>query len=229
MIASAMVLLIALQQAGDRVEAVYSADKWTLDYPVAIEPQVSEYYDCLRAGSYTIGAGRSFEVQYREDDLPRCSDKGVRLQAEANAVLARRSQSAAMSAEEVAVLFENIRALHLARGASIDEATRTRLVTEPEYRQVRLETTRGESGGVPAARCVDRIHALTQERSAFMSDNADSIAALHAQDSYSDEDRRALLTYQGQLQRYNSLITIEQRGCAAARQRELADFDNAQD
>ncbi|ABC64645.1 hypothetical protein [Erythrobacter litoralis] len=225
-IASAVALLVALQQASDKVEAVYSDEDWTLDYPFVIEPYVGEYYDCLRAGSYTIGEGRTFAAQYREDDLPRCADKGVRLEAEANAVLAGRDSSDAMTPQDVAALFDQIRALHVARGASIDSATRARLVTEPEYRQVRRQAAVASED---TARCVARIDALSQERSAFMADNSDRIEAVHAQDSYSEDDQRELFAYQRQLQRFNSLIVIEQRRCAAAGQRELADFDNAQD
>lgn len=225
MIATAVAFVMVAQQAGNAVLAIYPEDptSWTLDYPVRIEPYVSGYYDCLRSGSYTIGGDRTFAEQYGQD-IPRCARKAVTLEAEANAALAASGGADATPPDEVAMIFERARRIHLARGGSLDLAVRTRLSTRPEYARVRELA----ADGVEDTACVDRLQTLVDQRASYMQAEELRIEALMAQKQYTPADQQALARYQGQLQRYNDLISIEQRSCIAAREQELAEFDKTQ-
>lgn len=225
MIATALAFVMLAQQSGNSVLAVYPDDPttWSLDYPVRIEPYVSEYYNCLRSGSYTIGDDTSFADQYRKD-IPRCAKKAVSLEAEANAALAASGGTDATPPDEVAQIFERARRIHVARGGSLDLAVRTRLSTLPEYARVR-ETA---ADGIDDASCVARLETLVDQRTSYMEAEELRIEAMLAQEKYSADDQQALARYQAQLQRYNNLISVEQRGCSAARQQELEEFDNSQ-
>lgn len=225
MIATALAFVLFAQQSGNSVLAVYPDDptSWTLDYPVRIEPYVGEYYDCLRGGSYFIGDKATFESQYQKD-IPRCAKKAVTLEAEANAALAASGGADATPPDEVAMVFERARRIHVARGGSLDLAIRTRLSTLPQYARVR-ETA---ADGLDDQGCVARLNTLVDQRAAYMKAEELRIEALMAQEKYTSEDQQTLARYQAQLQRYNDLVAIEQRGCAAARQRELAEFDQTQ-
>lgn len=222
---AAMAIVLVAQQAGASILAVYPDDPttWSLEYPTRIGPYVTDYYDCLRSGSYVIGSGETFETQYRQD-IPRCAEKGTKLEAEANAALAEKGADATPPSE-VALIFERARRIHIARGQSLDITIRSRLITEPAYGQVRDRIADGVTPAVDT-QCIGRIDSLVAQRQAYMDAEELRVEALVAKDEYSTDDQREIGTYQNQLQRYNSLIMIEQRRCPAAGEQEIADFDN---
>lgn len=224
---TAMALVTMLQLASDKTEAVYSpTPDWSLEYPIRIEPYVQGYYECLKSGSYVIGDGRRFEEQYT-DDIARCADKGMALEKEANSSLEGRKSGKDTPPAEVAAIFEKVRMIHLARGRSLDSATRSSLTSKPEYQAVMQRAVARD--GEEAARCVARLKSLVAERDSFMAEEEASIADLYANSEYSESDKQALRDYQGRLQRLNNLIMIEQRRCPQAGEQEIADANNAQD
>ncbi|WP_284123942.1 hypothetical protein [Parerythrobacter aestuarii] len=212
MIATAMALFLVAQQANESVLAVYPDDptSWTLDYPVRIEPQVSEYYNCLRGGSYTIGDDVSFETQYR-NDIPRCAKRGDKLEAEANAVLARNDSSEATPPDEVAQIFERARRIHVARGQSLDLAVRTRLASA--------------TANVQDTACLAGVQTLIDQRASYMQAEQLRIEALVGKQRYTDEEQQVLARYRGQLAEYNTLISNQRDRCRANPAPQPAAFD----
>ncbi|MHA6332335.1 hypothetical protein ACXYL9_01525 [Qipengyuania sp. CAU 1752] len=232
MITSALVAMLLIQQASSSVEAVYPDDPttWTLEYPVRIQPYVADYYDCLRSGSYVIGGGASFAAQYRQD-VPRCAKKRTQFEAEANAALAKTGEDAATPPTAVAGIFERAQRIHVARGQSLDLAVGTRLSSQPEYGTVRSRVAVSVTGEAP--RCIARLQSLVDQRRVYMEAEELKAEAIYAKTDYTSQDQRDMGRYQNQLQRYNSLIQLEQRQCPEAGEQEITNFDrdssNAQD
>lgn len=223
MIATALAFIVVAQQAGDTVLAIYPEDPttWTLDYPVRIEPYVSEYYNCLRGGSYAIGNDVSFGSQY-EKDIPRCAKKAQSLEAEANSVLAASGGADATPPSEVAYIFDRARRIHIARGKSLDLSVRTRLANSSGYS---LDGS-----------CAAGVQTLIDQRASYMQAEELRIEALVGKSDQTPEEQAALARYRDQLNRYNELITLERSECAAANEREAqqkslesAQQTNAQD
>ena len=222
MIATALAFVVVAQQAGDTVLAIYPEDPttWTLDYPVRIEPYVSEYYNCLRGGSYAIGNDISFGSQY--ENIPRCAKKAVALEAEANAALAASGGAEATPPSEVAYIFDRARRIHIARGKSLDLSVRTRLANSAGYS---LDGS-----------CAAGVQTLIDQRASYMQAEELRIEALVGKSDQTPEEQAALARYRDQLNRYNELITLERSECAAANEREAqqkslesAQQTNAQD
>lgn len=203
MITTALAFVALAQQAGTSVVAVYPDDptSWSLDYPVRIEPYVSEYYNCLRGGSYSIGDDVTFESQYRKD-LPRCASAATRLEAEANKALRESGGADATPPAEVALVFERARRIHIARGQSLDLVVRTGLAKSAGY--------------APDARCAADVQTLVDQRASYMDAEALRIEALTGQQRHTAEEQATLDRYRTQLQRYNELISLERGRCAAA-------------
>lgn len=206
---SAAALMLVAQQSGAAVLAEYPDDpeSWTLEYPNAIGGFVEDYYNCLRSGEYVIGDGRGFEAQYRED-IPRCGKLAAEMEASANARLAEKGAAAATTREDVAVIFETARRIHVARGRSLDETIRTRLAADLRYQQMRAADT--------DRACIARIEALRARRGAYSDEHRARVAAVHGKDEYTDGDRRAIAEYQGTLGQYTARIEAELRTCPAA-------------
>lgn len=206
---SAVALVLVAQQSGAAVVADYPDDpeSWSLEYPNAIGGFVEDYYNCLRSGEYVIGDGRGFEAQYRED-IPRCGTLAAEMEASANARLAAKDQADGATRAEVAAIFESARRIHVARGRSLDATIRTRLAADLQYQQMRAADT--------DRACIARIEALRAERGAYSDENRARVAAVHAKDAYTDDDRRAIAEYQGKLGQYTARIEAELRTCPAA-------------
>ena len=132
--ATIVAALLLGQAATDRVTAVYPDEPvtWTLEYPNLIGIFVEDYYSCLRSGDYAIGVGTSFKAQYI-GDIDRCSANGAELQRAANERLQARGNSDTSEAD-VAQIFETVRQIHVARGASLDQAISTRLSASARLR-----------------------------------------------------------------------------------------------
>ncbi|NNC60213.1 MAG: hypothetical protein HKO05_09505 [Erythrobacter sp.] len=232
MFISALVATLLMQQASGSVEAVYPDDPttWTLEYPVRIQPYVADYYDCLRSGSYVIGDGATFAAQYRQD-VPRCEKKRTRFEAEANAALAKTGEASATPPMAVAGIFERAQRIHVARGQSLDLAVGTRLSSQPEYDALRSRVAVSVAGDTP--RCIARLQSLVDQRRVYMDAEELKVEAIYAKADYTKQDQQDVARYQNQLQRYNSLIQLEQRQCPEAGEQEIEHFDrdhsNAQD
>jgi hypothetical protein len=132
-IGTTIALALAMQDAGQGVVAIRpdAPQTWALEYPIIIRPYVTDYYDCLKLGTKYIDGKSDFEGQHRLD-IPRCAKKGDRLLADAKARIARSKKPDQMTDQEVDMVFETIRQIHIARGRDIDLQVAMRL---EEYRQ----------------------------------------------------------------------------------------------
>lgn len=213
MIASATtaIALIISQAASDRVSAEYPSDQWELEYPAIIGGYVDGYYGCLKGGNYEIGGGIGFEAQYRSD-IQRCSDEAEEMEAGANSLLERRGQAEGTSPADVAKVFDTVRSIHVARGASLDAATRNRIVASNAYAEAR-ETGAADAAPPP---CVASVNALRAARQNHMETQGASVKAVYDKPEYTRDDQRLIATYNAELMRLTGAITLELRACPEA-------------
>jgi len=202
---SAALFLVISQQSGAAVVAEYPDDpeSWSLEYPSLITAQVEDYYNCLRSGQYVVGDGRGFEAQYRED-IPRCEKQSAKLEAAATARLAEKARTGT----DVAAIFEHARRIHVARGRSLDDTVRTRLAASTRYQQAEAAESDRQ--------CIAKVQAIREARRVFAAANGARVEAVFGKSEYTDEDRRAMAEYQGQLARYSASIEAEVGRCPAA-------------
>ena len=203
MFLSSFAILAMAQQIGGTIEAIYPDDPttWTLDYPVRIQPQVQDYYNCLRSGSYVIGGGKSFGEQHSAD-VPRCAKKKAALEAEANAALAKADEAGATPPEEVASIFDRARRIHIARGQSLDLANRTRFAP-------------GVSTGDTNNACFASVQTLLDQRKSYIQAEDLRVEAIVGKQRYTEEEKAILDRYSAQLRRYDELIGTERERCMA--------------
>lgn len=204
-IAAAATLLIA-QQGAEAVIADYpeNPETWTLEYPSQVADHVEEYYNCLKGGSYTVGDGRGFAVQYRAD-VPRCAELGTSLEGQANERLAGKESAIRTTPQDVAKIFETVRRIHVARGADLDKMVGIGLANSRQNRAAAQNAVNDE--------CIARVVDLRQRRQTFAETEGSRIAVLHAKDAYTDEDRKIILTYTQQLLRLSDMLEFEISRC----------------
>lgn len=112
---------LSLQAAGETAVAIKNdaPETWTVEYPRIITPFIQDYRRCLNVVDRKVTGEANFEIQHRSD-LPRCAEVSAESQAEANRVLANRSELADYSPSDVAQVFDHIGRIHVARGADLD-------------------------------------------------------------------------------------------------------------
>ncbi len=205
-IATTAAMLLFAQQASDAVVAEYpdQPETWTLEYPSLIGGFVEDYYSCLKGGSYEVGDGRGFAEQYRAD-IPRCARHAGELEQRANERLAERGRTEDATPAEVAHIFENVRRIHLARGADLDRMVGIGLANS--------RRSRAEAGTKLDAACVARVADLRERRQAYAESEGAKVEALYRQDEYSDQDRLAILTYTNELRRMTTFMQMEMSRC----------------
>jgi hypothetical protein len=214
--ASAALTLIFAQAAGDRVQAQYPEQQWSLEYPALIGGFVDDYYRCLKGGNYVIGDGSGFEDQYR-GDIQRCSKQAEKMETGANELLAKRGRSAATPPADVAAIFDTVRRIHVERGASLDRATRSRIVASNAYAEAR------EATAAAPPPCVASINALREQRQAHMETQGEAVKAVYDKPEYTQDDQRLIATYNAELMRLTGAITLELRACPEANYRVYED------
>lgn len=210
--ASAALTLIFAQAASDRVQAEYPDQQWELEYPALIGGFVDDYYRCLRGGNYVIGDGSGFEDQYR-GDIQRCSKLAVEMETGANDLLAKRNRAQDTPPEQVASIFDTVRRIHVERGASLDRATSSRIVSSNAYAEAR------EAGDAAPPPCVAYVNELRQARQNHMETQGQSVKAIYDKPEYTQDDQRLIATYNAELMRLTSAITLELRACPEANYR----------
>ncbi|EDL49761.1 hypothetical protein [Erythrobacter sp. SD-21] len=198
--------LIFAQQSATKIEAEYDTG-WELEYPALIGGFVDDYKLCLRSGSYVIGDGLGFESQYRAD-VVRCAERAEKLEAESNALLARRDKTTETPPATVADVFETLRRIHVERGAGLDRVSGATVITAEERQEILADAKTAE--------CVASIETLREKRQDYAKSAAPRIRAIHAKDEYSEDDRRALLTYRTELGRLTGAMMLELDACPAA-------------
>lgn len=213
-ILTAGAVLALAQQSSQNITALYPEERetWVLEYPAVIAPYVEDYYSCLKGGSYAIGSGRGFEVQYRED-IPRCADEAAGFEQESNQRLATSASGRDMAPGDVARIFETVRGVHVARGRSLDQTIRTNLRSSEDYR-----ATNGQAsvGAAQSRACVDRIRALVNQREAFVAEGSPEIEARYAKDEFTDDDRAAFARWTTEVSRLAGMIAFERSRCPAS-------------
>lgn len=213
-ILTAGAVLALLQQSGQNVTALYPEDRetWVLEYPAVIAPYVEDYYSCLKGGSYAIGRGREFEVQYRED-IPRCAGEAARFEQAAIRRLADSASGAETTPGDVAQIFETVRGLHVARGRSLDQTIGTNLRQSETYR-----ASRGQAAAIApeSSACVAAIRTLIGRRDAFVAAGSAEIEARYAKDEFSDDDRAAFANWTNEVSRFAAMIAFERSRCPAS-------------
>lgn len=199
---------VVAQQADVRYDAQYPSENWELEYPAVIGEYIDGYYNCLKNGSYTIGGNSSFEEQYRLD-IERCEKKGKTFEADANGRLSGGAHSADNSPIAVARIFETIRRIHVGRGASLDRATRSRIIASTAYAE-----TRKVNGAPPT--CVAYVNDLRDARLAYVRSEGAKAKAAYDKAEYLDEDRQLVMAYNAELLRMTDAISLELKACPEA-------------
>ena len=96
-------------------------------------PYVDDYRRCLNMVTRVIGDGTTFESQHRAD-IPRCSEAAAEAQAASEAVLTKMGRGEELNPDYVPAVFDTIRYIHIERGRDLDIHIRTRLASNPMYR-----------------------------------------------------------------------------------------------
>lgn len=124
--ASLLAPLLMLQATGESAVAIKNdnPETWTVEYPRLIRPYVADYRRCLALTNRRIAGKADFEQQHA-GDVTRCIAAKAKAIADSNEVLA--GAKITLSPEEVAQLFDNIGAIHIARGRDLDQQFMMRL------------------------------------------------------------------------------------------------------
>ncbi|MGB7372036.1 hypothetical protein [Erythrobacter sp.] len=120
--------LLALQGVGDTVIAVKNndPDTWTLEYPRIVQPYVLDYRRCLTGQMRRVTGEANFETQHASD-IPACEKEFEQAVADSTRVLSGRERYEDWTPATVRTLFVRMGAIHVARGADLDNQFRLRI------------------------------------------------------------------------------------------------------